>query len=61
MSSSSSTLLDTSLKTLLRDLVILGGVRIGSITFTVKREYELEESLKVEILCLPEEKKNQIP
>lgn len=61
MNSSSSTSLGTDLKKLLEIFTIPEGQRIGSITFTAKREFELEESLTVEFLYLPKEKKNQIP
>ena len=60
MSSSSSTLLDIDPKMLSKILAIAEGQRIASIIFTVKREFELEVSLRIEILYLPREKKNQI-
>ena len=60
MNSSSSTWLGTNLKKLLEIFTIPEVQRIASIIFTVKREIELEESLKVEFLYLPREKKNQI-
>jgi len=61
MSSSSSTWLGTNLRKLLEIFTIPEVRRIASITFTVKREFELEELLTVEFLYLPGEKKNQIP
>jgi len=61
MNSSSSTLLDSVLKTLLSSLDTLEGLHIGSIEFTVEREKTRVISLLVEILYLPEEKENQIP
>ena len=60
MNSSSSSLLDIELKTLSKILATQEVQRIASITFTVKREFELEESLTVDILYLPREKKKQI-
>ena len=60
MNSSSSTLLDIDPKTLSKILAIAEEQPIASIIFIVKREFELEVSLRIEILYLPREKKNQI-
>jgi len=57
MNSSSSTSLDIDPKTLSKILATAEGQPIASITFSAKREYELEESYKIEILYLPREKK----
>jgi len=61
MNSSSYLLLDSGLKMLFDNLDILGEQHIASIEFTVSQEKGPKTSLKVNILCLPKGKKNQIP
>jgi len=58
MNSSSSTLPDSNLKTLLSNLDILVEQRIDFITYTERRERGQLVSLEVNIQYLPEEKKN---
>jgi len=61
MNSSSSTSPVIDRKILSNAMAILEGLPIASIEFTVLREKGQETLLRVEILCLPKEKKNQIP
>ena len=56
MSCSSSTWLDSSLKTLLENLDILAELHIDFIKISVWREKECRESLQLEIPSLLEEK-----
>jgi len=60
MNSSFFISLDTDLKMLSDNSDILGELLTAFIESTAKREKAQEMSLRIEILCLPKGKKNQI-